>query len=875
VSWRDVLLRLRAVLAPRRVERDLDDELTFHVEMATRKHMAKGMPEAEARVRARARFGPAALAADACRDVRGTTAVAGLGRDFTYAWRTLRRSPLSTALIVATLALGLGLVGAVFNPLSAFALHADAVSDREGLFALEPGENRFTLPDLQALRDGTTVFSALSARLLDISSRVDGRMMHGALVSGTFFTVAGVDAVLGRTLTPADDGAAPGRAVLVLSDRAWRRHFQRDPAVIGRRLTINDVSYEVVGVTPPGFRGLDLFASDFWAPLAGLGQIRPIHAGREDRVAVGIVGRLAPGVSRAQAQAALAVWASRHRPSATGRVDPAAIRLEPLGGAVGVTLGGFARLLPLFVPFTLVLVVGCANVANLLLARAVTRQRELGIRLAIGASRSRVVRQLLIESALLTLVAAACAVGVTRAIVVGITSALHRTLPPELLELATFEAPPLDGFVVLFIVASAFVAAAGFGLLPALSGTRLDLIRVMRGERARQARPGPARGSLIAIQVAASAFLLVGASLFLRATLRDVESTPLRADAVVVDGVKDHHRAAAVAATATAPGVRGIAASWPNAPMMGEGRPVHVSSVERRREPITFRMVSAGYLEVYGIVLRRGRAFTDAETASRAPVALVSESMARRFWPNGDAIGQRLQLDFPPDAFRPGDPSMTARGVTIVGVTADVGPFRVMPAEAPLYLTGDATMAKATIAARVEGDVESMRRLLHERVVAIDPGVPLVVSTRSIQALETYPIQVAFWATAILGGLALLLTVSGIVGVVSFLVAQRVREFGIRAALGASAGAIVRLVVWQSMRPAVGGLAIGLLLAWTVAAMVLAIPGAALIGRLVDVLDPAAYLAGIGLVSMASVGAALMPTLRGARADPMTALRDE
>jgi hypothetical protein len=289
---------------------------------------------------------------------------------------------------------------------------------------------------------------------------------------------------------------------------------------------------------------------------------------------------------------------------------------------------------------------------------------------------------------------------------------------------------------------------------------------------------------------------------------------------------------------------------------------------------VSFRLVSDGYFDVYGIAVRRGRAFSEAEAAARAPVALVSESLARRLWPGADAVGQVLQLDFQTDPRR-GDPPQPEGPVTIVGVAADVGPFRIMPAEANLYLTGSSLTPRTTLAARIDGDVEAARRLVQQRVVAVDPGVALVVSTRSIQALETYPIQVAFWATAILGGLALVLTVSGIVGVVSFLVAQRAREIGIRATLGATRAATTRLVLQQSMRPAIGGLAFGLLLAWAAAAIVLAVPGAAPVGRLVDVLDPVAYLLGIALVTAVCLGAAAVPTLRGTRVSPMDALRDE
>jgi hypothetical protein len=235
-------------------------------------------------------------------------------RDVGYAMRAFRRAPFATATIVTTVALGLGLVAVVFTLFSVFVFRVDAVQRPGELFGIERpplpnGEHvRFTRPDLDALRTGTDVFTAAFAMLPDIDSRIEGRMMAGTLVSGNFFQVLGVRAVLGRTLAPDDDERYAGRPVLVLSHRGWVRLFGSDPAIVGRSLTVNGAPFEIVGVMPDGFRGLIVGAPDYWAPLAMLGQIRPIHAGHEDTVGVEIVGRLRPGLSRATALAGLAVW---------------------------------------------------------------------------------------------------------------------------------------------------------------------------------------------------------------------------------------------------------------------------------------------------------------------------------------------------------------------------------------------------------------------------------------------------------------------------------------------------------------------------------------------------------------------------------------
>ena len=409
MNLRDLRLRLRALFAPRRVERELDEELAFHIERETQKYVASGLSLRDARARARARFGSAAVAAEECRDARGTAFVDIAVRDVVYALRTFRRAPTVAMTIVGTVAIGLGLVAAVFTIFSLFVFRVDAVHDPDALYAVEriPAPNsdrvRFTWPDYDALRRETDVFSDAFARVVDIDSRIDGRMMAGELVTGNFFQVLGVSAAIGRTLVPADDIRHAGRQVIVLSHKGWSRLFTNDPDVIGRSVIVSGFRYEIVGVMPEGFRGLGLAPPDYWAPLSLLGQVRPIHAGREDTVAIDIVGRLKPGLSRRTAVAGLAVWAGGQ----AGRA--ATITLKPKRTFMPLSPEVLLGFSPLFFVFGLILMIGCANVANLLLARAVFRQREIGIRLSLGASRRRVIRQLLTESLLLALASAVCA----------------------------------------------------------------------------------------------------------------------------------------------------------------------------------------------------------------------------------------------------------------------------------------------------------------------------------------------------------------------------------------------------------------------------------------------------------------------------------
>jgi predicted permease len=890
MTLRSVKLRVRALFNRRRAERELDEELSFHLERETQRQIANGLSPDEARRRAHARFGSVPAAADKCRDERGTRWVDAFVRDVVYAVRTFHRAPLAALTIVTTLALGLSLVTVVFTFLNAFIFRVDDVWNVHEMFAVERPQSTdaapvpFTRPQLDDLLRETSVFVDAYALLPDIDTLVDGRTMTGTLVTGNFFQVLGVGAARGRTLTRSDDERFGGQPVVVLSHSGWTRHFAGDPNVIGRTLLLNGTTFQIVGVMPEGFRGLGVNAPDYWAPLALVGQFRRADAGHEDAVGVGIIGRLKAGLSREQALAQLVVWDTRRAALREGERPLARLTLEPKRGTVPLT-EAMTILTPLFFAFGLILVIGCANVANLLLARGVARQREIGIRLAIGASRRRIISQLLTESLLLALVSAALAYAIARPLLEASLYALTSTMPPDLGDIR-LEAPRADWRVALFLMAGAFVSTMFFALMPALQATRIELVRAIRGEVMRDARPGRTRGVLIAVQVTASALLLICSAVFLRSALAASTVDPgfRTSDTVTVSIDKEPTRTAILDLVRREPSVAAIAASSPDALSKYAGLAEGASG----KSPIAYKFVSPEFFSVLGIDIVRGRGFTPAERSASLAVAVVSESAARQSWPDREALGQILQLEpeQPANAKRSdgaaaaaGDgsadrPALVSRSVVVVGIARDVPGFRFIKFKKEVvYVPISAEAAHTSLTVRVHGDPELARRALMERLTAFDPNAGAVLTLRTVAGMESYFLKVGFWMTLALGGLALLLTLSGLFSVLSYLVEQRTREIGVRIALGATNRSICVFMLAQLVRPVGVGLIVGGTLAISLGVLLLTTPAAETIGSTVRLFDPIAYSISLLCIIAACAGAALIPALRAGRIDPVATLR--
>jgi predicted permease len=796
--------------------------------------------------------------------------------DISYAFRSLRKSPLSSLTIVITVGLGLGMVAAVFTFLNVFLFRADNVPNIHEMFGVERPRTAegelvpLSRPVYEALRRETSVFTDVFAMVPETDSRVNGRTMSGSLVTGNFFEVLGVGAAQGRVLTPADDDQR--QPVVVLSDRGWETHFANDPAVLSRSLLINGIRYDIVGVMPRGFRGLIVGTPDYWAPLPLIEQLQPAIAAAKKEIDVNIIGRLKPGVSREVAQEQLIAWDAR-RNERTAEPRSAGITLVPRRGTIPQPMEAVIIFTPLFASFGLILLIGCANVASLLLARAVSRQKEVGVRLSLGASRGQIVRQLLVESVILALAAAVVGYGVSRLILETTIRAVITTMPPDIGDVRLL-VPEGDWRVGVFLAVAAVMASAMFGLAPALQATRIELVRTMRGEVMPDARPGRTRNVLIGIQVAASALLLISCAVFLRSALASstVDSGLRTSDTAIVPVGNEGLRQQVVDAVTRDPLVAAVAAAFPD-PVFGS-RPA-VAASEQSKSPAAYKHVSAEYFSVLGIDIIRGRTFTGAETSADAGVAIVAESFARLMWPDGDALGQGLRLDRnPAEPPRESKVAPLTGSFTIVGVARDVPGFAFGEGEpTTVYVPITSSHAETTLAVRVKGDPERARSELLERLTAVDPNIEQVVTLRTIARMATYFLQIAFWLTLVLGGLALTLTLSGVFSVMSYLVEQRTKEIGVRMALGASARDVARLVLGQTAGPVGIGLVVGAALA--LATGILLLTNLEPIGQIVRLLDPIAYVASLVIIVMACALAAWVPTMKAAHIDPMKSLRHE
>lgn len=849
----------------RRAEFDasLAEEIHFHREMA-----------------GSAAFGNVAMALEDSRAVWGFGWLESLMQDVRYALRGFRKSPGFALAVVGTIGAALGLNTTAFTVVNAYALRPFAVRNPWGLYgftwyAKDGQGHRFTWAQYQDLATRKSPFSSVIAGE-NLVADVEGRALFGQLVSGNYFTMLGVGVTEGRPLLPQDAIVAGSGAVMVISYDVWKNKFGADPNLVGKTLHLRGHAFEVVGIANPAFAGLESFPGGFWIPLtmdAAVQNDRDLLAPPQPE-RLKLIGRLQEKMLPETAKAALMVWANGVSGNLPGEQRPVGVMMQSSATTIPLTRDAIATFIPIFSAFGLVLLIACANVSSMMLARALARQREIGIRVSLGAGRARLVRQLLTESVLLAIPAAAMGFAVSQLTIEGARRLLFATVPAAYSGFLMFPALTPDWRVFGFILLASAGATLMFGLAPAIQTTRMRLVEANRGDFSSDYQPARLRSVLLATQVAVCSLLLIVTAIVLRSQQR-VTARTIGLDLTGVWDIKmpAKYQARAAERLATTPGVEMVAAAW-HAPLYGSDRRMAlVPSGSRVTAPTGYNLVSAGYFPVFRIPILRGRGFTDAESEGRAPVAVISESGARRLWPGADAIGQTVWI--PPAAQK--DPYVDRMPdyaqARVIGVASDVLSGYLATSNdrggAMIYFPTSARAAhNDSILVRMRGDPRAARQSIVTALDGIGPSIYDQLNPMGdVLAMQIYPFQVVFWVAAFLGGLALMMTASGIYGVLSYLVSQRTKEIGIRVALGAATGDIVRMVVKQSVRLAFTGLAFGVTLALAIA------PVFAHQIQVIQPYDALAYGAAVLVVTVAAVAASFVPSRHAVRIDPARTLR--
>lgn len=905
-TWRRLLMVVRGF----RLDRELQEEMQGHLEWRVHDALAAGMNEREARLAAERRMGGMLQAREASRDVWGLTWLTDLAQDLRYGARLLRRNPGFTTAAILSLALGIGGNVAIFSLLDALVFRPLPVSAPSELVLLgeravigygfgDPrGERKiYTYREYQDLRTrqrGFTGLLAVSEAPGESTVRIDRgaastERATGTMVSGNYFEVLGVRARVGRMLTEADDTTPGANPVTVISSDYWTRRFDRDPRVLGRTIQVGRASLAIVGVAADRFTG-DHVASrtDFWIPLTMQAEVMPYRAWLGDPMALWlrIVGRLRPGETLQHATAAVNVTLQQSLADRAGSLQTPEERRRLLDQRITLTSAatGVSAMRNRFAPslrvvmgmVALVLLLACTNLATMMLARATARQKELGLRLALGAGRSRLLRQLLTESLLISLAGASA--GIVLARIGGDLLLQMASGGPDPVPLAL----PLDFRVLGFTAAVALASALLVGIIPALSASRSDPSTAMRAAAAAGSAGRvrvPLRKLLVSGQVAMTMVLLVVAGL-LAATLRNLSLNDLGFDRqllqVEVDGLSAGYQERrlldlAQRLTTSMKGIRGVASvAVSDNGLLGNDEmraPVAVLGDRARSDDdrlASFDQVSDGYFRTLGVSIVSGREFTDRERQGAPRVAVVNASMARHYFGDRNAIGRQFTVGDDP-----------ASVVTIVGVVADIrnrGPRE--PPDRRFYLpyfqAADLTPA-LKFQLRLWGPPDVVGPLLRSAIRRTDPTLDVTsmetVATTYARLLVrdrlTAKLAVAF------GALAMLLAATGLYGVLAYTVARRAREIGIRVALGARRAEVVRLVVGDAGLLVVAGAAIG------VPAALAAARGLSTQLFGLTAFDP--VIVGVSLLTLLAVAAcaAYLPSRQATRVDPLIALRSE
>ncbi|HEY2907435.1 MAG TPA: ABC transporter permease [Vicinamibacterales bacterium] len=879
--------RLKTLLWRGQLERDLDDELAFHLAMREDEYTRTGLTREEARAAARRQFGNFTHFKEETRDMWMFPSFESVVQDTRYALRTLRKSPGFTLVAIAVLAIGIGANTAIFSLVDAVRARAMPYPEPGQLVELWGNVMRTKVerrgasyPDFLDWRAQTKSFddmAAFDSETITLAGDEEPERIGVEFVSAPYFSLLGVAPARGRSFRTDEDDVAQPVPVVVISDGLWKRRFGGALDIVGRVVALRGQpfpTYTVIGVMPAGFKGLS-DAAELWIPFA-------LYAPRQDMAERGSRGfaalaRMKPGVSRAAAQADLDT-VSHHLEAAYPDTNAKrGVEISPLD----VELFGELRpaLLTLMAAVAFVLLIACANVANLLLARSEARRREIAVRTALGAAWTRLLRQLVTESCILTLIGAAGGLLLARATIRLLLVASPVTFP-------SFVAPSIDARVAIFTIAVSIACGILVGLAPGLhthrDGLNDSLKESARGSDGRRSQR--VRSGLVVLEVSLAVVLLVGAGLMIR-SVRNLSAIDPGFDPRSVLKVQiSIPRAAATPGMPSAPAIYGrtlltkldalpnvaAAALATDLPLDGaasatfyaaEGQPaMNAQNIPRAY----FHRVSPNFFSTLRIPFASGRTFTEAEATPTAPAVIVSERVKRRFWPDEDAIGKRVKF---------GSLTSNSPWMSIVGVVGEVK-YRGLPenptSDPDIYLPFLDRNSQISLVLRTSVDPASTAASVRAAIRAADSSIAVYGVSPMSELVRAQTAQSRFttWLMGMFAAAALILSSVGLYGVMSYLVTQRTREIGIRLALGAESRDILRMVLESGARLIAIGIAVGVAVSFA-------------LGRVVSSLlfgvtpSDASTIIAVAALAVVALVACYIPAVRAARVSPLTALRYE
>jgi predicted permease len=875
--WRRILFYLRRD----QFDRDLEEEMRFHRMMRAEENKAEGLSAEDARYAAKRQFGNQTLLLERSRDMWAFRWIDTLGQDLRFGARGLMKNPGFTLTAVLTLALGVGANTAIFSVINALLLRPLPFADADRLVVIWETQPDVrgpvgTYPDFLDWRAEAQSFQGMAAYSnkrygkAELTGYGETIAAQGMLVSQNLFPLLGLKPILGRNFLPEEERPVNNR-VVILGRELWRRGFANDAGIVGKSVQLNGESFTVVGVMGEQYP----LETDFWLPLSHLSQT---DLGSRKHHSVQAVGRLKPGVTLEQARKEIETIAERLRRLYPETNRDIGVELTPMRRR----LVGDLRpvILLVFAAVALLLLIACANVSNLLLAHSAGRRRELAVRAAIGAGRGRLARQLLVESLALALLGgvaglalAVCGIPVLRSGLLGIVTE----------KIPGIESIGVEWRTLAFTFGVSLLTGVLFGTLPALQISRVDLNRTLKGGGKGSSAAGRRglSGALVMVEVALSVIVLVGAGLLVRSFQKLVRVDPgFRADHLLSlkielprsryqneEKVKDFYQQLTSRVRAI-PGVERVGAvDWlPFAPSFHISRFVAEGQrPEPGSEPIAqLRRAGPHFFEALGVSRLGGRLFDEKDAIDDNQV-VINETMARRFFPNQDPVNKRVFMHFG---------SGTPTAVLVLGVVADIKDLGLgAPVEPTIYWPG--VGGESVLLTRVNVDPLSLAAAVRQAALSIDPALPLQ-RARSVEEILDASLARRSFALNLLCAsalLSLLLAAVGVYGLVAHAVSQRAQEIGIRMALGAQSGDLLRPVIGRGILPALFGLALGLAGAYTLSRLLKRLTA----GLLFEVhpTDPATFTAAAMSLALVALLACYIPARRAAKTDPMVVLRHD